>query len=123
MEGLCITYLLLKQGRRGACSLRSFICGGELLDALRYVYMMYVSRNLFVVRSDDDDDESLPLMLLCAYVVLIRQLPVTWQNSRTLGVSRTISPCMWNSLLCVLIWDFLNLSCCLLLVRAGGGPV
>lgn len=66
-----------------------------------------MSRNkLFVVRSDDDDDdESLPLMLLCAYVVLRRQLPVTWQNSRTLGVSRTISPFFWNILLCVLIWD------------------
>lgn len=55
-----------RKERRGACSLRSFISCGELLDALRYVYMMYVSRNLFVVRSDDD--ESLPLMLLCACV-------------------------------------------------------
>jgi len=80
------------------------------------------------VRSDDDDDddedESLPLMLLCAYVVLRRQLLVTWQNSRTLGVSRTISPSFWNSLLCVLIWEFPEPQLfSLLLVRAGGGPV
>lgn len=96
--GRLMRCLLLKQGRRGACSVRSCIWCGELLDPLRYVYMVCVCLGTCLLRwVMMVMMRALPLMFVCV-CCFNTQLPVAWQNSRTLGVSRTISPSFWNDL-------------------------